>query len=119
MHEHKEKSLDNPPGPTQPTAMLTKDTTCVPAIAHMAEWLVGDRSQGWLATLLGVARPTVYRWCQGENAPEPHQRRAIHDLSKETVHFDDWYTDDQLRAAYAHSRTRKRRLARRGIEEQS
>ena len=96
--------------------MLPKDTSSVPALQHMAEWLVGERTQAWLAQQVGVARPTVYRWFKGENAPEPHQRRAIHDLSKERVHFDDWYTDDELRQAYAFSRTRKRRLARRGLK---
>lgn len=105
--------LTIPPGRPNLSLMLPKDTTGVPAIARMPKWLIGDRTQGWLAQVLPVARPTVYRWCQGEHVPEPHQRRAIHDLSKGYVHFDDWYTEDEIRAAYAHSRTLGRRLKRR------
>ena len=96
--------------------MIAKDITKVPALKRMKKWLVGERSQAWLAGQLGVSRPTVYRWCQGENAPEAHQRQAMHDLSKGEVDFDDWYTDEQLQMAYAHNRTRKRRMARRGMK---
>lgn len=92
---------------------IEKDSTQVPALKRMAEWLSAPRSQGWLAQTLGVSRPTVYRWVTGEHAPDAHYRRAIHDLSKAFVHFDDWYTDEQLAAAYKWSRTRKRRTVRR------
>jgi len=98
--------------------MIEKDSTQVPALQHIKDWLADRmRSQGWLSEVLGVSRPTVYRWCTGEHAPDAHYRRAIHDLSKGAVHFDDWYTDEQLRLAYAFSRTRKRRLARRGLKD--
>lgn len=95
--------------------MIEKDSTTVPALKRMAEWLTDSRSQGWLSQTLGVSRPTVYRWVHGEHAPDAHYRRAIHDLSKGYVHFDDWYTDEQLAAAYRWSRTRRRRLQRRKV----
>lgn len=93
--------------------MLEKDATQVPALGMFAEWVSEMGGHGWLASVLDVSRPTVYRWASGEHAPEAFYRRAIHDLSKGRVHFDDWYTDEQLRLAYQFSRTRKRRLLRR------
>lgn len=89
----------------------------MPALARLGRWLDDkEHSQGWLAEILGVSRPTVYRWLTGEHAPDACYRRAIHDLSKGEVDLDDWYSEEQLRMAYAFSRTLKRRLARRGLK---
>lgn len=96
---------------------IEKDVTTCPAVEKMAAWLAGERTHLWLADLLGVSRPTVYRWTIGVHAPDPQYRRAIHDLTKGQIHFDDWYTGEELRLAYAFSRTRKRRMARRGMKE--
>jgi hypothetical protein len=96
---------------------IRKDATKAPALALLVQWLADtNRTESWLAEILDVSRPSVYRWRTGEHAPDACYRRAIHDLSGGFVHFDDWYTDDQLRMAYAFSRTIKRRLARRGLE---
>lgn len=97
--------------------MLEKDVTNVPALPKIKQWLSQPGcSQGWLSEQLGVSRPTVYRWVTGEHAPDAHYRRAIYDLSKHAVHFDDWYTDEQLKMAYRFSHTRKRRLASRAAQ---
>jgi hypothetical protein len=96
---------------------IRKDATQAPALERLVQWLSRiQRGESWLAEMLDVSRPTVYRWRTGEHAPDACYRRAIHDLSGQDVHFDDWYTDDQLRQAYAFSRTLKRRLSRRGLE---
>jgi hypothetical protein len=78
----------------------------VPGVRLIRIWLAEDRTQTWLAERCGVTAPTVYRWYQGENAPDPISRRVIHDLSRKTdihIHFDDWYTDDEIRRAYRYS----------------
>ena len=93
--------------------MFLRDVTQVPAVIRLRSWLVGEKTQSWLSRRLGVSRPTVYRWWQGENAPDPVRRRQIHDLSAGEVAVDDWYTDDELREAYKFSRTAKRRFRRR------
>lgn len=96
--------------------MRPRDTTRTPALTRMRDWLDGaaGRSQAWLADQLIVSRSTVYRWVQGENAPDAAQRRKIHDLSVGMVHFDDWYTDEELRDAYRFSpRMLQKKLTRR------
>jgi len=93
--------------------MQTRNVTQVPAVSRLRLWLVGDRTQAWLARKLGVSRPTVYRWCQGENAPDPVRRRQIQDISGGFIHQDDWFTGDELADAYGFCRTAWRRLKRR------
>jgi len=107
------KNLTTPKTGRILSAMIEKDSTAAPALQRLQAWLSGDRTQKWLAEKLGVSRPTVYRWTIGEHAPDAHYRRAIHDLSKGVIHFDDWYTNEQLELAYAFSRTKRRRVERR------
>ena len=86
--------------------MLDRDATGVPALAAMKSWLTGDRTQPWLAEKLGVSRPTVYRWCSGEHAPDACYRRAMQDLSRGVVNVDDWFTDEQLEMAYRFAKSK-------------
>lgn len=98
--------------------MRAKDVTRAPAIRQMRLWLTGHRTQGWLARQLGVSRPTVYRWVQGENSPDPVRRRQVQDLSQGLVQFDDWYTDEEFEAAYQFSPRlyRKKNARREGLD---
>lgn len=59
-----------------------------------------DRSQDWLARVLGVSQPTVYRWVTGEFRPDTHFRWAIHYLSEGKVSFDGWFFPDEKKLAY-------------------
>lgn len=70
----------------------------------LKDWLVAGkkhgRSQKWLANLLGVRQPTVFRWLTGENVPNTEFRFALQYLTRGKIKVAYWFTDEAKRIAY-------------------
>lgn len=48
-----------------------------------------------VATAVGVAATTVYRWVNGKRMPDANQMRAIHSITMGSVTPNDWVLGDR------------------------
>lgn len=64
-----------------------------PARTKLLSWQAADpkrRTQGFIATQLGVTQPAVSGWLKGNSRPDSHIRKAIEVLTSGEVPELDW-----------------------------